>query len=141
MGSATILPTISASQFADRLAANLPAGWAGADAVQSGLVSSLLLAVGGELALALQELQYAASAQRLQTETYPELDLASQDYLGSLLPRPNGTDDFDYADLIIAHLFRSAATRQAISNALTLLTGFFPFQDAHLVLLDRRAHV
>ena len=124
--NATIVPTITGAQFAGRIAANLPPGWAGSDAVQSGLVSSMLLSFGTELAAVLQELQYAANAQRLQTETYPELDLASQDYLGTLLPRPNGMGDLDYADLIIAHLFRSAATRQAISNALTLLTGYTP---------------
>lgn len=125
-GSQTTIPTISGPQFAIRLADLYPRGWCSDDAKQTGSVYALLRAVGQELQIAQGELQYALSAQRIQTETFPELDFASIDYLGSLLPRPSGATDAAFAQQIIAALFQPAATRSALQNALTLLTGSVP---------------
>ena len=125
-GSATIVPTLSASQFAARLARNIPHGWAGDDAAQGGLLYSALVAMGSQLSYVLSELQYAANAQRLTSETSPELDFGSQDFLGGLLPRPSGTTDSAYAQMIIASLFQRAVTKVNIQSALTKLTGQVP---------------
>lgn len=125
-GAKTTIPTISGQQFATRLADLFPRGWCSDDAKQTGNVYALLLAVGRELQIVQGELQYALSAQRIQTETFPELDFASIDFLGSALPRPSGATDAAFAQQIIAALFQPAATRSAIQNALTLLTGSVP---------------
>lgn len=125
-GSQTTIPTIAGPQFAQRMADLFPRGWASDDAKQTGNVYALLVAVGNELQIAQGELQYALSAQRIQTETFPELDFASVDFLGSTLPRPSGTSDAAFGQEIIAALFQPAATRSALQNALTLLTGSVP---------------
>lgn len=122
----TTIPSISGEQFHQRLVANLPPGWAGDDALQVGLWGDLLKSIGGELSYLVTQLQYVARATRLTTETYPELDLASQDFFGNLLPRPAGMIDSDYASLIISNLFKTAATRQSIYDALLRLTGTPP---------------
>jgi len=62
----------------------------------------------------------------MQTETSPELDLASQDFFGTALPRPSGMSDANFDALIVSNLFKTAATRQAISNAVEALTGVAP---------------
>lgn len=122
----TIITEFSGQQFADRLADLFPRGWASDTAKYSGNVYSLLLSLGQQLAYVQTEVQYAALAQRIQTETSPELDLASIDYLGGTLPRPDGASDAAFAQAIIAALFQPVATRQALSNALQKLTGFAP---------------
>lgn len=125
-GTVTIIPQISPDQFHQRLARLIPHGWAGDDAAQDGLVGEFLQSLSEQLEFVLGELQYAAAAQRLTSETFPELDTASTDFLGSSLPRPSGMDDADYGQLIIANLFKQADTRLAISNAIQLLTGVTP---------------
>lgn len=122
----TTIPTLSPAQFASRMAALFPRGWAGDDAKQTGNVYSLLLSIGTELAVLQNEVQYALAAQRLQTETSPELNYASADFLGDLLPRPSGLTDAAYAEEIIAALFQPAATRPALQQALYDLTGVLP---------------
>lgn len=124
--SGTQIPAISGPQFAARLADLFPRGWCSDDAKQSGNVYALLLAVGNELGVVQTQLQYAASAQRIQTETFPELDFASIDFLGSGLPRPAGATDAAYATAIIDALFHPAATRPALQDAIAALTGFVP---------------
>lgn len=125
-GAATIVPTLSANQFARRLATNIPKDWAGADAAQEGLVYSVLESLGTQLSYVMEQLSYAADAQRLTTETYPELDFASQDFLGFSLPRPNGTSDSAHSQMIIEDLFKKAVTRTALKNAITTATGQVP---------------
>lgn len=122
----TTIPTISPERFADRLADLFPRGWASDDAKQTGNVYALLLSLGQQLTFLQGELQYALNAQRLGTETFPELDFASIDFLADGLPRPAGMSDALFAQAIIAQLFRPAATREALQNALTALTGFVP---------------
>jgi len=122
----TVIPGLSAIEFAARLAENFPRGWASDDAKQSGNVFALLLSLGQELQIVQGELQYTLNAQRIQTETFPELDFASIDFLGDLLPRPSGMSDAAFGQAIIAALFQPAATRSALQNALTALTGSVP---------------
>lgn len=122
----TTIVGIDGPRFAARLAQLFPRGWASDDARQTGNVYSLLLTLGNQLQVTQEEVQYALAAQRLQTETFPELDDASLDFYGGTLPREPGQTDTDYADEIIANLFQPAATRTALFNALAALTGFAP---------------
>lgn len=122
----TSLPSLTGAQFASRIADLFPRGWASDDAKQSGNVYALLLSVGNEMQIVQQEVQYALSAQRLQTETFPELDFASIDFLGETSPRSPGETDSDFSQQIIAALFQTAATRSAIQNGLIALTGSQP---------------
>lgn len=125
--SGTTINPLTGDQFASRIADLFPRGWAGDSAKQpGGNVYALFLAVGNELSIVQTELQYALNAQRLQTETFPELDFASIDYLGETLPRPPGASDATFEQLIVAALFQPAATRSALQNALTALTGSVP---------------
>lgn len=126
MAGTTIAP-LTGSQFAARLARTFPNRWASDDAKQTGNVHSFLLTIGNELSDVLAEVIYTLDATRLQTETSPELDLASVDFFGQgALPRPAGMSDAAYAQLIINNLFKAAATRPAIFNALLNLTGAVP---------------
>lgn len=79
------------------------------------------------LAQVLKQIHYAKAADYLQTETSPELDLASVDFFGpNALPRPVGMSDANFYALILAQLFKSAVTRQAISDAIFAITGVRP---------------
>jgi hypothetical protein len=124
----TVIPGLSAIQFAARLADNYPRGWCSDDAKYSppGNIYALLLSLGQQLQVVQGELQYTLAAQRIQTETFPELDFASIDFLGDALPRAPGTTDVAFGQAIIAALFQPAATRPALQNALTELTGTVP---------------
>lgn len=125
MSGSTIV-SIDGPTFAARVAQLFPRGWASDDAKQTGNVYALLLSLGNQLQVTQQEVQYALAAQRLQTEQSPELDDASLDFYGGALPRGPGESNADFANDIIQKLFQPAATRSAISNALTVLTGFVP---------------
>lgn len=126
MATGTVIPTISPTQFAARLAALFPNGWASPDAAQSGVLQSFLLALGSQLQAVLEQVRYSDSAVLVPTETSPELDFAAQDFYGSALPRPPGMSDVAYANLILSGLFKPATTRAALSNAISDLTGFVP---------------
>lgn len=124
--AATTVPSIVGSSFAARIAELFPRGWAGDDAKQSGNVYSLFLALGQQISFVQTEVQYALAAQRIQTETAPELDEASEDFLGTTLPRPPSASDAVYAQEIVAALFQPAATRSALQTALAALSGSVP---------------
>lgn len=125
--SGTVISDLSPDQFAQRIADLFPRGWSSDDAKQpGGTVYAVFLAAAEQMRTVLAEIQYAASAQRIQTETAPELDLASIDYLGELFPRPPGMSDSAYSQAIIAKLFQAAATRPALSAAIASLTGVTP---------------
>lgn len=122
----TVIPSLTPAQFAQRLAALFPPGWASPDALQGGVAYAFLLALSQGLTAVLGQVQYARAAVLVGTETSPELDLASQDFYGDALPRTPGMSDATFANQILSGLFRSAATRPAISAALTALTGSIP---------------
>jgi hypothetical protein len=124
--TATVIPTITPAQFAQRLAALFPNGWASQDAKSGGVLYALLLALGTQLNAVLGQVQYADSAVYVGSETAPELDLAGLDFYGGSRPRPPGANDAAYAALILSGLFQPAATRIAIFNAIQRLTGYPP---------------
>jgi hypothetical protein len=124
--SGTVISDLSGQQFADRVADLFPRGWSGDEAKYSGNLYALFLSFGQQMAVVQDQIQYAQRAQRMQTETFPELDEASQDFLGDILPRASGTTDAAFARQITAAMFQPVATRRALSNALIQLTGFQP---------------
>jgi hypothetical protein len=69
---------------------------------------------------------YAQKQLRIQTATDINLDLISQDYLGSTLPRKTNENDDSYRKRILANVVQERATRQAMYNMLLDLTGFPP---------------
>jgi hypothetical protein len=126
MAGVTVIQNVTPEQFAGRIADLFPPNWASDDAKASGNVFALLLTVGQKLTDVLEQVQYIQSAARVPTETTPELDNAGLDFFGGSLPRPIGMPDADYAALILSSLFKPAATRKAISDAITQLTGQTP---------------
>jgi hypothetical protein len=69
---------------------------------------------------------YAKLQMRIQTATDINLDLISQDYLGDTLPRKTNENDDTYRKRILANVVRPRATRQAMMQALKVLTGYDP---------------
>ena len=124
--AATVIPTISPAQFAQRLAANFPNSWASPDAAQRGNLYALFLSLGQQIQAVLEQVRYADNAVYVPTETSPELDLAGMDFYGGTLPRPAGATDAGYAALILSGLFQPAATRGALTAAIERLTGYTP---------------
>jgi hypothetical protein len=70
-------------------------------------------------------IQFAILQTRLQTATGIYLELIAQDYLGNF-PRHHGENDASYRKRIQVNLIRERATRQAIIDVLTDLTGRTP---------------
>lgn len=66
---------------------------------------------------------YTKLQTRIATATDGFLDLISQDYLGSNLPRLPGETDAAFSARIRANIFLAANTRTAIQNALQNVTG------------------
>lgn len=128
MSRGTTFPSLTADQFVQRIARTFPRGWAGdAAKTQAGnIFYSVIYSMSTQLTYALEQMQYALNAQRMQTETGPELDLASEDFFGTALPRPGGMSDANFFQLIQANLFTTKVTRGALSQAITTLTGTAP---------------
>lgn len=123
----TTVTLLTEAEFAARMARSIPTGWASPQAKQAGgVLYGLLETMGAELSFAQSALAYALGSTRIQTATSPELDDASKDYLGGALPRLPGETDAAFSARIIAALFPTGATREAIIAALTALTGVTP---------------
>lgn len=115
-----------------RLKALLPRGWFGdstpvLDALGSGFAWGLSFIYG--------LIQYAQLQTRIATATDGFLDLISFDFFGNnLLRRSTETDD-TFRARIQASLFKKKATRQAMIDMLTALTGRAPiiFEPARVL--------
>lgn len=124
----TTLPVITETGFGDRAVANFPIPWA---AEESRAIPGVLRAVfeGGAVGLEqmLAELTYALGGARLDTSTGDQVDTYAADFFGpGGLPRAPGESDSSYVQRIIASLFPSAATRQALSDAIFAITHIRP---------------
>jgi hypothetical protein len=111
------------ADFTIRIKALLPSRWFGdttpiLDAVLSGL------AVGWSSIFSL--LVYVRSQSRLATAGGDFLDLISRDFFGRRLPRRSSEPDGDFRARISYSLQCEHATRNALSAALTELTGVVP---------------
>lgn len=124
----TAIRPLGASDFASRIAAVFPNGWASQDARQNGLLSFLFGAMGEGMAFQITSLQYALAATRVQTATDTALDLCSEDYFGDGLPRYPGEPDSSYVNRILVALamLGQGATRAAVTLAVYAVTGVIP---------------
>lgn len=71
-------------------------------------------------------LQFVKLQTRIATATGSFLDIVTIDFLGSRLPRRNGEGDPSFRVRIMKEIVRSRATRQALIQVLTDLTGNTP---------------
>lgn len=108
----------------NRFIQNLPVGWFGnehpnLDAILQAFITTYYYQYNTQYL-------YLIEQQRIQTATGNNLDLISQDYLGNTLPRRLNESDDSYRLRILANVVQIKATRQAMINALTTLTGHVP---------------
>ena len=115
--------TGDADDFVQRLKAVLPPHWFGdttpvLDAVLTGLATAWTWLYG--------MLTYARVQTRIATATDDWLDMISQDFFGARLPRRSGEADDSFRQRILLEIRRPRATRPALIEALTDLTGRTP---------------
>lgn len=127
----TTVPTLTAAQFAQRLAANFPPGWSSQEAKSQprNVLYSVLLMIGTQDEYLNGLMQYGDDATRVQTAQDGALDLAGLDYFGNgpyALPRHDGETDDAYRARLLAAMLPAGATRPAMYNALLGVTGFPP---------------
>src|ERR1700677_3030673 len=108
----------------NRFIQNLPVGWFGndhpnLDAILQAFIATYFYQYNTQYL-------YLVMQQRIQTATGNNLDLISQDYLGDTLPRRLNESDSSFRLRILANVVRLKATRQAMIDALTILTGNIP---------------
>ncbi len=123
----TTIPEPSAALVATQVGRLYPNRWASETAkAPGGVLYALLESIGSQIAFALVQANYGLNAARIQTETAPELDLASLDFFGGTLPRVAGQTDAVFLAAIQAALFAPMATRDALSRAITNMVGAVP---------------
>ena len=124
----TLIRPLVAGDFASRISAVFPNGWASQEAQQNELLSFLFGAMGEGMAFEITALQYGLAAARVQTATDTALDLCSQDYFGTGLPRYSGEPDSSYVNRILVALamLGQGATRMAVTLAIYAITGVVP---------------
>ncbi|HEX7854428.1 MAG TPA: hypothetical protein VF503_12105 [Sphingobium sp.] len=105
-----------------RIKALLPR-WFGDD---SAILDALLYGPAMVLAFLYSLYAYAKLQTRILTATDGWLDMIAADFFGDALLRKPGQSDASYRARILANLLRERATRQAIINVLTELTGRAP---------------
>jgi hypothetical protein len=69
---------------------------------------------------------YAKAQLRIATASDGFLDVISADFFGTTLPRKTNESDAAFRNRIIINLFRERATRKAVTQVLTTLTGRAP---------------
>lgn len=107
-----------------KLKSTLPAQWFGDSSPN---IDSLLL--GGPvygLDSAHSLIQDVLPLMRIGTATGGILDLMAGDFFGNGLPRLFGEPDNSYRSRILSILFRKAATKQAMLDAIGYYTGVYP---------------
>ncbi len=125
--AAYVIPSYDEAGFAQRLIANTPQQWSSdAAKAQGGVLYALMAAVGASLSYLQSGMQYGQDSIYIQSAVGAALDLVSQDYFGSSLPRYPGETDASFRARIQATLFQPAATTAAVSGAITRLVGVAP---------------
>lgn len=109
-----------------RLKALLPRGWFGSSADSVPIIDGLMTGLANGLAFIYSLYTYAKLQTRISTATDGWLDMISADFFGTDLPRNTGQSDDSYRNAIQARLLREKATRNAVTIALTALTGRAP---------------
>lgn len=106
-----------------RIQALMPRGWFG-DAPP--ILTALLTGFAAIYASLYTVLAYARLQLRIATASDGWLDLISADFFGTGLPRKANESDTAFRNRITVNLFRERATRKAIIQVLTTLTGRAP---------------
>lgn len=109
--------------MAGRIKQMLPARWF---SDQSPMLDALLSGLGQGWAGVYSLLQQVKAQTRIATATGIFLDIASQDYLGTGLPRRAGEADTAFSARLRVNLLAPRATRAALIEAVTNLTGRGP---------------
>lgn len=118
-----------------RLKGAMPVRWFGTTADSTPILDAILAGIAAVLSWLYSLYAYAKLQTRIATATDGWLDLIAADFFGSALPRQSGESDNSYRSRIRAELIQAKATRSAIIQAVTALTGrapkiFEPFRPA-----------
>jgi hypothetical protein len=103
-----------------RIQSLLPRGWFGDSPT---ILTALLTGFAAIYASLYTVLSYARQQMRIATATDGWLDVISADFFGPSLPRKTNESDTAFRNRITVNLFRERATRKAIIQVLTTLTG------------------
>ena len=109
-----------------RLKNLLPSRWFGSPTDNVPFIDAVLTGIGNTLSFIYALYGFAKLQTRIQTATDGWLDLISADFFGTSLPRQTGESDASFRTRILANLFREKATRHAIVQTLTQITGRAP---------------
>jgi hypothetical protein len=106
-----------------RMQALMPRGWFGDSPT---ILTALLGGFAAIFANVYSVLMYANAQLRIATASDGFLDVISADFFGTTLPRKTNESDAAFRNRIIINLFRERATRKAVTQVLTTLTGRAP---------------
>jgi hypothetical protein len=127
---ATTYAPLTADQFAARIAANFPNGWASPEAKQpGGAAYGLFSTLGTPMSFESGALDYAFDACLIETAENGALDGKALDFFGTglyALPRNPGETDAAYSVRLLGALLPEGATRKAVSDAVQAVTGQAP---------------
>lgn len=112
--------TTDAAGMAARMRALLPDRWFSDD---TPVLGALLRGLGATWAAIYDQIAFAGSQTRIATATGAFLDLSALDYLGGSILRNPGEDDQDFSTRIRREIIRPRATRAALVQVLTDLSG------------------
>lgn len=105
-----------------RIKSTLPPWFGDSNPILDALVAGLAAALSNFYSLYL----YAQLQTRIKTATDGWLDMIAADFFGIRIARKQNQTDASFRSLIIANLFRERATRKALIQVLTDLTGRAP---------------
>jgi hypothetical protein len=117
------MATGDSNDMLGRLKALMPRGWFGDSPA---ILTALLSGFAAIFESLYSVLAYARLQLRIATASDGWLDLISADFFGAGLPRKTNESDTAFRNRIIVNLFRERATRKAIIQVLTMLTGRAP---------------
>jgi hypothetical protein len=106
-----------------RIQALLPRGWFGDS---PSILTALLTGFAAIYSSLYTVLSHARLQMRIATSVDGFLDVVSADFFGASLPRKANESDTAFRNRITVNLFRERATRKAIIQVLTTLTGRAP---------------
>ena len=121
----------SQDDCAQRIISTLPFSWFGfgaGDITQANtpIIFGLIQGFAYGFSLVYSLYAYAKLQTRIATATDGWLDMISADFFGTLVARKPNQSDASYRAVILANLLRPRATRAALIQALTTLTGRVP---------------
>jgi hypothetical protein len=118
------------TDFIGRLRAVLPTSWfpltASGATSATPVLDGVLTGLANIAAYVYALIQYVKLQSRLLTCTDVFLDIASQDFFGTTLPRAVSESDSSFRSRILLNLFKPSGTRAAIIAGITQLTGNAP---------------